>query len=125
MNKSERVFILKKVKYSEADLVLSCLSRQGARLNFLAKSALKSKKRFSGGILEPTHYVELLYRENFGEEPIHYLQEAKLIDGFESIRSDYSRIELSLYFLKLMNKVSLGGEVHNENNFNLLGNSLN
>ncbi len=57
MKEKTRLIILRTIKYSEADLIVHGLNTEGARINFMAKSALKSRKRFGGGVLEPTHYM--------------------------------------------------------------------
>ena len=59
--KTERLFILKVVKYGEADLLVFGLNSMGAKVPLFAKAALKSKKRFGGGVLESTHYIEATY----------------------------------------------------------------
>ena len=120
----DRFIILKKTKYAEADLIVHALSSTGAKKSFIARSALKSKKRFGGGILEPTHFVNLTYRESKTEGGLNTLNEATLIDDFKSIRSDYDRLEIALFFLKCVYHVSLEGDHDSHFLFNLLGHSL-
>ncbi len=122
----DKVFILKKTKYGEADLILQCLSPRGARLNLFARAALKSKRRFGGGVLEPTHYVDVLYQEKKGEQldQLHILKEASLIEGFDEIRTDYARLEAGLHFVRLIGDMTREGEVDSKEIFNLLGNAL-
>ena len=59
-----RFIILKKMKYGESDLILHAISMQGEKLSFIARGALKSKKRFGGGVLEPTHFVSFTYKQS-------------------------------------------------------------
>ncbi|MCM2280603.1 MAG: DNA repair protein RecO [Bdellovibrionaceae bacterium] len=128
MQVKDRVFILKKVRYGDADLILHVLNAQGARLNLFARSALKSKKRFGGGVLEPTHFVSVIYEDRQGkaqgEGSLHTLKEASLIEAFDLLRTDYSRLEAALQFVQLVHDVSHEGEVHAGEIFNLLGNAL-
>lgn len=127
MQVKDRVFILKKTRYGDADLILNCLSAKGARLNLFARSALKSKKRFGGGVLEPTHYVHVLYEDkgnSSGENTLQTLKEASLINDFPGLRSDYTRIETGLHFVRLINSVVKEGQVDSIDLFNLLGNAL-
>ncbi|MGE0631619.1 MAG: DNA repair protein RecO [Pseudobdellovibrionaceae bacterium] len=126
MSHKEKVIILRKVKYGEADLVVQCLSQKGAKMSFLARGALKSKKRFGGGILEPSHYVEIRSKENPSAKPdkLTSLEEAQLVDAFQGLRSDYDRLKLGLLFVELISKISREGDVHSENLFNLLGHAL-
>lgn len=122
----ERVFILKVFKHSESDLIVHALNSSGARMNFFARGALKSRKRFAGGILEPTHYLEVSYKEGSSNDgdPLHSLLEAQLIREFVKLRTDYQRLETALYFLKVVHKLSQPGMVDAQDLFNLLGNAL-
>lgn len=128
MQVKERVFILKKTKYGDSDLIVNCLTPRGARISLYARSALKSKKRFGGGVLEPTHYVQALYEDKSGsspaENPLHTLKEASIIESFSGLRTDYTRIEAGLHFVQLISAVVREGDMDSAELFNLLGNSL-
>ena len=123
MHNRERVIVLRLIKHGEPDLVVQTLNRRGARLSFFAKAALKSKKRFGGGVLEPTHYIEVSYKERPNEE-LHTLLEAQLVQGFDGLRKDYDRLQTALYFLKITSKLSQDGAVDSNDMFDLLGNAL-
>jgi DNA repair protein RecO (recombination protein O) len=122
--KQDRFIILKKIKYGEADLIIHAIGANGAKTSFLAKSALKSKKRFGGGILEPLHFVNLTYKEKADSTQMKTLNEATLIDDFKEIRSDYDKLELALFILNCVSHVSLEGDQNSEFLFNLTGHSL-
>ena len=117
----ERIIVLKNQPFSESDLIVRGLSAKGTQLSFIAKGALKSKKRFPGGLLEPTSYIELEYR--FSKGSLHNIQQAWLLEGFSGLRKDYNRLSLALYFLKVIGQVSQEG-VETEELFHLLGNAL-
>lgn len=119
-----RFIILKKMKYSESDLILHAISTQGEKLSFMARGAAKSKKRFGGGVLEPTHFVSLTYKQASEEGKLHVLLEATLINDFAGLRTDYDRLELALHILECVSKVSQEGDRHSEFLFNLLGHTL-
>lgn len=122
--KQDRFIILKKIKYGEADLIIHALAPNGSKYSFIAKSALKSKKRFGGGILEPLHFVNLTYKDNQDESRMKTLTEANLIDDFKDIRLSYETLDLALYILNCVSHVSLEGDQHSEFLFNLTGHSL-
>lgn len=122
MYQKQRFIILKSVKYSESDLIIHALLKTGEKINFIAKGARKSKKRFSGGVLEPTHFVEGVFSKTKGD--LFLLQEAHLIKGFEKLRTSYEKLELAFYFLKLIDQVAEYGGLDSESYFDLLGNSL-
>ena len=123
MQVKNKVFILRKTRYGDNDLILNCLTPDGARISFFARSALRSKKRFGGGVLEPTHYVHVLYDDK-GDGKISTLKEASLIQDFSGLRTDYARIDAGLYFVKLVSEIVKEGEVDSAEIFNLLGNTL-
>jgi len=122
--KQDRFIILKKVKYGEADLIIHALGSNGSKYSFMARSALKSKKRFGGGILEPLHYVTLSYKEPYDSNKMKTLNEAQLIEDFKSIRENYDRLELALFVLNCVSHVSLEGDANSDFLFNLTGHAL-
>lgn len=122
--KQDRFIILKKIKFGESDLIIHALGADGARSSFIAKSALKSKKRFGGGILEPMHFVTFTYREKPDSGQMKTLNEAVLIEDFKEIRSDYDKLDLALFVLNCVSHVSLEGDQNSEFLFNLTGHTL-
>ena len=138
--KTERLFVLKVIKYGEADLIVMGLNAMGVKIPLFAKSALKSRKRFGGGVLEATHYIEATYGHtsrsfrgslktkctyNYSmDHNFYFLKEATLLDDFHKIRTDYDRLHLGLYMLKLVNHFCKEGLPDNTQVFHLLGNSL-
>jgi DNA repair protein RecO (recombination protein O) len=115
--------ILKKIKYSEADLIIHALSQEGEKMSFLARGALRSKKRFGGGVLEPTHHVKLTYSTS-PQSDMHTLKEAQLLQGFEQIRTDYDKLDFALAALNFVSQVSMEGDSNSSTMYNLLGHLL-
>jgi DNA repair protein RecO (recombination protein O) len=122
----EKILVLRLVKYGESDLIVHGLNTLGARMNFFVRGGAKSRKRFPGGILEPTHYLEVGYRQGSANEgdPLHSLLEAQLIREFPKLRTDYKRLDVALNLLKLVGKLSQQGVIDSPDLFNLLGNTL-
>ena len=120
-----RFIILRKIKFSEADLIIHALSATGSKKSFIARSALKSKKRFGGGVLEPLHYVNFTYKSTNKENGLNQLTEAQLIDDFKNIRDGYDKLDLALYVVRCAAHVSQEEDVNSAFLFNLVGHSLN
>ena len=127
------------MKYGEADLLVFGLNSMGAKIPLFAKSALKSKKRFGGGVLESTHYIEATYNNNsksfrgknlskqnpsIQSHTFYFLKEASLQNDFHKIRKDYNRLQLGLYMIHLVYHFCHEGLCDNSQVFHLLGNSL-
>lgn len=123
---SDRLIILRALKHSESDLIIHALSPVRGRLNLIAKGALKSKKRFGGGVLQPTHFIEATfkYKGDTGEGQLHFLEEARLLNGFEGLRADYDRLTQAFSFLQLIAKVTQELDPESQALFDLLGNTL-
>lgn len=126
MTQKEKIIVLKTFKHGEADIIVHGLNPMGARMNFFARGGYKSRKRFAGGILEPTHYIEVTYKVSSSNDtdPLHTLLEAQLIREFAKLRTDYARLEAALYLLKIVHKLGQQGVVDSPDLFNLLGNAL-
>lgn len=119
-----RFIILRKIKYSESDLIIHAISTEGAKYSFIARGAMNSKKRFGGGVLEPSHFVLLSYSESSKSGGLNVLQEATIINDFKKIRRTYDHLEFALQVLDCVAKVSQEGDVNSEFLFNLLGHAL-
>ncbi len=122
----DQVIILRKIKHGESDLILHAISSSGARLNFMAKGALSIKKRFGGGILEPTHFLKVEYqvRSEGSGDALHWLEEASLLKEFTEIKTDYDRLELAFDFLQILSRVSQEGLEDGKEVFHLLAHAL-
>jgi len=117
-------FVLKKLRYMESDLIIHALSAGGEKFSFLARGALKSKKRFGGGVLEPTHQALFTYQKPFGSSELHLLKEAQIIQDFVAIRRSYETLEFALQVINCIEKVSQQGDSNSEVLYNLLGHTL-
>jgi len=119
-----RFIILRKIKFGEADLVLHAIGANGGKFSFLAKGALRSKKRYGGGVLEPSHFVQFVYKEAKTPGQLNVLHEATLINGFEKIKKTYDHLELALHVVDCVAKVSQEGDENSDFLFNLTGHTL-
>jgi DNA repair protein RecO (recombination protein O) len=126
LTQKDRIIVLKTFKHGESDLIVHGLNSLGARMGFFARGALRSRKRFAGGILEPTHYIEVTYKVSAStdSDPLHSLLEAQMIREFAGLRRDYHRLEMGLYFLSLAHKLGQQGVIDSPELFNSLGNAL-
>ena len=121
--KREKIIVLKTFPFSESDLILRGLNSSGLKMSFIAKGALKSKRLFSGGVLEPCSFIEVEYRDS--KNSLYRISQAWFLKDFRGLRADYNRLTLALYFVRLAEHFSTeGGEDSSHELFNLLGNAL-
>lgn len=108
----------------EADLIIHALTSDGEKKSFLARSALRSKKRFGGGVLEPTHQAIFTFTESRNEGGLCSLKEAQLIKDFAKIRRSYDTLEFALQIVECVERVSQEGDSSSHYLYNLLGHTL-
>lgn len=116
--------MLKKVRYSESDLIVTGISAEGEKKSFLARSALKSRKRFGGGVLEPLHHVKLTYSDKTDKNQLSVLEEAQIINDFELLKKDYDLLQFGLFAVECVLRVSQEGDNLSDSLYNLLGHCL-
>jgi DNA repair protein RecO (recombination protein O) len=91
----------------EADLVLDLLTREAGRLQALAPSGRRSRRRF-GGCLEPFGGVEVVLRE--GRGGLWRLEEARLLEAHLGLRADLVTIGQAAYVCELVGAAVREGE---------------
>ncbi len=121
----DRIIVLRKTPYKDADLIIRGLNTQGAKVSYLAPSALKSRRRFGGGVLEPLNFIEVqIQKTGKSNSSLLRLQEAQVIKEFVGLRRSYEVIQLSLSFLSLIDHLGQEGDIQGQELFNLLGHTL-
>ena len=119
----DKVIILKQSLFGESDFIVRALNQRGALISFIAKGAVKSCKRFTGGILEPGHFIGVEYKHSRSSS-LHFLRQAWFLKRFDEIRKNYDHLKMALHFLSLVEKISQEGMEESPDLFNLLGNGL-
>ncbi len=117
-NLSGEAFILRTISYSEADLIVHALSKDHGLLHFFVRGAKTSKKRFSGGVLQPPHLIKFdtsrSAKRQHEEGGLITLKEASLLNDFIKIRSNYRAIETMFAMIKVVLSADAGqGELFN------------
>jgi len=92
--------LIRRLDYSDSDLILTFLTKSHGKISVIAKSAKKSVKRF-GGILELFYLLELVIRPGKGTKPA-ILQSASLIRPFEKIRTHIIHTAYASYWSELI-----------------------
>lgn len=120
---SAKGIVLRCQKFQESSLIVSIILTSGERISLIARGAMKSRKRFSGGLLEPTHYIEIQYKRAMGDR-MAVLEGAVLLEDFSGIRKDFERMDLALFCVRCVGKVAQEGDRESAGLFNLLGHAL-
>lgn len=96
---SSEAVLLKRVKYSEADLVVTFLTKDSGKLSGLAKHAMKSRKRF-GNILSSVSLLNLDYTASPGRDLV-MLEKGSIIRSFDMVADDVYLLALAGHGLEL------------------------
>jgi DNA repair protein RecO (recombination protein O) len=99
---ASEAIVLRTWPFREGDLLVTIFTRRHGKVRGVAKSALRSRKRF-GGALEPMTYV----RAHYAEKP---RQELLRLDSFEIVTSplsepvDYARAAALAFLAEVLNE---------------------
>ena len=92
--------VLKSWPLHEADLVVSLLTREAGKVKGVAKSGLKSRRRF-GGALEPMTHVLASYAEKPGQELVR-LDSCEIVASPLSDEMDYGRAAALAFYTEVL-----------------------
>ena len=103
-----RAIVLRTIKLSETDKLVTFLTEDHGKIKCAAKSARRIKSRF-GGSLEPLSYARVIY---FGKEnqEIFRLNNCDIIRSYQDIREDLGKIFTALYFNELVDSIVADGQ---------------
>ena len=110
-------FVLRTYPFREADLIVSCLTRDQGKLRGVAKRARRPKSAFGSG-LERLSHIRLSYYQRENAE-LASLSGCELITSVFSLQSDYAR-SLALDFFAEVSEQLLPPHEANEKFFRLL-----
>lgn len=96
----DSAIVMRRVEYGDYDLILTLFSRSRGRISVIAKNARKSRKRFSGKLELFSRLVPDLSRPKSGALPV--LQEVRLLDPFENLRTDFIRMGYAAYWSEIL-----------------------
>ena len=94
--------VLRTWPLEEADLIVSLFTRDYGRLKGVAKSALKSRKRF-GGALEPMTLVRVWFAERAGQELVR-LDQMEVMRSPLSAPVDHARMAVLSFYAEVLDE---------------------
>ena len=102
-----RAIVLKSINLSDSDRLVTFMTENYGKVKCVAKGARKVKNRFWGS-LEPMSHIHLIY---FGKENqnLYRLNQADIIESFQSVREDFGKLYKGVYFLELIDSMILEG----------------
>jgi DNA repair protein RecO (recombination protein O) len=92
--------VLSRKNYSEADRILSVLTKNYGKVRLLAKGVRKPKSKKRG-------HIEVFSKIKFSankSKGIDFLTEVELLDSYQGIRSNLRKASLAYYFCEVIEK---------------------
>lgn len=103
---STEAIIIDRYNMNEADLMITIFSESFGKIKLFLKGIRKSKKREQAAldILVKSKFI-LIKKDEF-----YTVSKFEMLDNYEGIKKDISKIYLSMYILEIINKTILEGE---------------
>ncbi len=92
--------LLRRIPYGDADVIVTLFTRWNGKTTAIAKSAKKSRKRFSG-VLEPFSEISAVLTQG-KNRTMDVLTEAGVITPFEGIRADIRKTAHAGYWSEIV-----------------------
>ena len=102
--------VLARRDYSEADRILSVLTRNWGRISMIAKSVRKPKSRKRAHI-EVFNYINFSAGKGRG---IDIIYEVEIVDNFLEIRKNLKKVSLAYYFMEVIGKITAENQPNTE-----------
>jgi len=119
-----RAIVISAIKYSEADLIVSCYTQVAGIKSYLLRSVLKSKKgKLKASYFQPLTQLELI-AEHKNKGTLEYIKEAKVFHPYSSLHTNIVKSGLVM-FLSEMLKNCIREEEPNTELYAFLENSFN
>jgi DNA repair protein RecO (recombination protein O) len=110
-------FVLRRVRYGEADLIVTLLGRDTGKFSAIAKGAVKSTRRFGGSLGTLRSFdVRAVFRP---QRDMATLTDATVTRDFPLIEQDFDKITIASYGTELLRETVREGD-GGEQAYNLL-----
>jgi DNA repair protein RecO (recombination protein O) len=115
-----QAFVLKNIKYKDADKIFTLFSKDLGKISALARGVRKISSRRAGN-LDTLNLVSISIREN--PNAFNDIEEVKTLESYKDLKKSLKKSLKAYYLIELVHKSIEEGE-KNEELFNLLQKSL-
>ncbi|SRX52461.1 DNA repair protein RecO [Aequorivita sp. CIP111184] len=118
-----KAIVFSAIKYSEADLIVSCFTEVAGIKSYLLRNILKSKKgKLKASYFQPLTQLEII-AEHKNKGTLEYIKEAKVFQPYQTLHTDIIKSGLVM-FLSEMLRNCIREEEANTELYGFLENSL-
>lgn len=119
-----KAIVFSAIKYSEADLIVSCFTEVAGIKSYLLRGVLKSKKgKLKASYFQPLTQLELI-AEHKNKGTLEYIKEAKVFDPYKSLHTTIVKTGLVMFLSEMLKNI-IKEEEPNEELYSFLQNSFN
>ncbi len=118
-----KAIVFSAIKYSEADLIVSCFTEVAGIKSYLLRNILKSKRgKLKASYFQPLTQLELI-AEHKNKGMLEYIKEAKIFYPYQTLHTDFVKSGLVM-FLSEMLKNCIREEEPNQELYSFLEHSF-
>ncbi len=97
-----KAIVFSSIKYSEADLIVSCYTEVAGIKSYLLRNVLKSKRgKLKASYFQPLTQLELI-AEHKNKGTLEYIKEAKVFQPYQSLHTDIVKSGLVMFLSEML-----------------------
>ena len=118
-----KAIVFSAIKYSEADLIVSCFTESSGIKSYLLRNILKSKKgKLKASFFQPLTQLEII-ADHKNKGTLEYIKEAKVYYPYQTLHTDIVKTGLVMFLAEML-KNCIREEEANEDLFAFLEQSF-
>ncbi|WP_339702566.1 DNA repair protein RecO, partial [uncultured Marixanthomonas sp.] len=99
---STKAIVISSVRYSEADLIVSCFTEADGLKSYMLRNILKSKKgKLRSSFFQPLTQLDLVANHK-NKGTLEYIKEAKIIQPYQTLHSDVYKSSLVMFLSEIL-----------------------
>ncbi len=119
-----KAIVFSAIKYSEADLIVSCYTQVAGIKSYLLRGVLKSKKgKLKASYFQPLTQLELI-ADHKNRGTLEYIREAKVFEPYKTLHTTIVKSGLVMFLSEMLKNI-IKEEEPNDQLYNFLENSFN
>lgn len=119
-----KAIVFSAIKYSEADLIVSCYTQVAGIKSYLLRGVLKSKKgKLKTSYFQPLTQLELI-ADHKNKGTLEYIKEAKVFEPYNTLHTTIVKTGVVMFLSEMLKNI-IREEEPNEQLYSFLKNSLN
>lgn len=120
---STKAIVFSAIKYAEADLIVTCFTKEAGLKTYMLRGILKSKKgKLKASYFQPLTQLELI-ADHKNRGTMEYVREAKIFYPYKSLHTNIVKSSLVMFLAEML-KNCIREEEKNEYLYKFLENSL-